>query len=113
MDQDGTEIEGERRKSHRRDQGHNPRGVFERKDDLPITTAQQAIGLVNRHGPIAAIAAFLIYFLTGVLQGVVEDTRKELREHAMVSAWYQRQTCISLATLAGTARELCEVPGGK
>lgn len=77
---------------------------------MPTTPMAIGIELVRRHGPLALIAGFLIYFLTNMLQATTEQTLKELRQHTTDSSWYQHQTCISMAVLAGTAKELCEPP---
>lgn len=87
----------------------NSRGRWERAGDRG-TMIEFALEVLRRHGPLALIAGFLIYFLAGIIQGTTTKTLEELREHARTSSWVQRQECINLAVLAGSRPELCQPP---
>lgn len=80
-----------------------------RQHDQQPTSVLEAVYLIaSKQGPTAIIAlacvALLGYLWFTTLQGMALD----LRDHVRDSGWYQRQSCISLATLAGTPKELCD-----
>lgn len=95
---------------------HNPRGRYDRTDDN-IGMWGALIAFANRHGPIALIAAFLVYFLSNILLTEVrkngqisEDTKRIISNHVSDTNWYLRQACINTSVLAGQPPAQCEPP---
>lgn len=87
----------------------NPRGRFDRRSDS-LGLWDAVLAATNKHGPIVVILAALIYFIAVGLSAKVDSIEHKLDRHGIDSNWYQRQTCISLATLAGTQTALCDPP---
>ena len=81
--------------------------AHERASD-PTTLLGAAFRVVNNQGPLALIALSVIGLLTWLYVTKLDAMGDTLRDHNATSSWYQRQSCISLAVLAGTPPSLCE-----
>jgi len=64
----------------------------------------------NKHGIVALIAVLSIAFMAWLWMTTVSSMATTLRDHSRDSSWYQRQTCINVALLAGTSPALCDPP---
>jgi len=69
-----------------------------------------AYRFANDHGPVALMAAASLAFMAWLWLTTVSSMAHTLRDHSRDSGWYQRQTCINVATLAGTSPALCDPP---
>ena len=71
---------------------------------------EAAYRFANDHGPVAAIAVASIGFMAYVWITTLSTIAADLRDHRRDSDWYQRQTCINMAIVAGTSPALCDPP---
>lgn len=87
----------------------NPRGKWERDTDA-ATPWEAAARFANDHGPVALIAVASFALLAWLLVARLDAMASMLNAHVRDTSWYQRQTCISVAVMAGTPKELCDPP---
>lgn len=80
-----------------------------RKSD-PSSIVGFAFRILNEQTPLALIAILALAFMGWLYITTLTPLAQELRDHTRESGWYQRQSCISLAQLAGTAPTLCDQP---
>lgn len=81
-----------------------------RKDDTdPASTVGLAFRILNEQTPIALIALCSLGFLAYLYITTLTAMGQTLRDHVRESGWYQRQSCISLASLAGTPTTACDL----
>lgn len=66
--------------------------------------------ILGKYGLIGAIAAFLIYNLTGKQAAALEHMGQVIQQHVDETHYMQRASCVSLAILAGTPAALCDPP---
>ena len=79
--------------------------------DQPARNAVEAASrFANDHGPVAFIAVASIAFMAYVWITTLSTIAADLRDHRRDSDWYQRQTCINMAIVAGTSPALCDPP---
>jgi len=71
---------------------------------------EAAYRFANDHGPMAVIAFALVVFMGYVWITTMSTIAADLRDHRRDSDWYQRQTCINMAIVAGTLPALCDPP---
>ena len=69
-----------------------------------------AYRFANDHGPVAVIAVASIAFMAWLWITTLSSMANALRDHSRDSGWYQRQTCINVAVIAGTSPALCDPP---
>jgi hypothetical protein len=72
-----------------------------------------AYRFATQHGPVALIAVLSIGFMAWLWMTTVSSMAATLRDHTRDSSWFQRQTCINVALLAGTSPTLCDPPGDR
>ena len=77
-------------------------------DRLPAS----AYRFAHDHGPVALIAVASIGFMAWLWMTTLSSMANALRDHSQDSGWYQRQTCINVAIIAGTSPALCDPPPG-
>jgi hypothetical protein len=93
---------------------HNEReNAGRREDDQPVGLAQSAFRFANDHGPVALIAVAAIGFMGWLWLTSLQGIAKDLSMHVRDSSWYQRQTCINMATMAGAQVALCDPPADR
>lgn len=73
----------------------------------PQTLLGAAFRYANQQTPLALITLSIIGFLCWLYVTVLQGMSLDLHDHVRDSTWYQRQSCISLAILAGTSTDLC------
>lgn len=89
-------------------QYQNPRGRYDRQDDqIPTGILQAAFVFANRHGPVALIAVAAIGFMAWLWVSTLRGMAQDLRDHVRETGWYQYQSCLNLATLAGANPATC------
>lgn len=66
--------------------------------------------ILGKYGLIGAIAAFLIWNLTGRQAAAIDRTGELIQQHVTETRYMNRASCISLAILAGTPAALCDPP---
>jgi len=69
-----------------------------------------AYRFASGHGPVALIAVLSIGFMAWLWMTTLSSMAATLRDHTRDSSWFQRQTCINVALLAGTSPALCDPP---
>ncbi len=62
------------------------------------------------YGLGGAIAVSLLYNMVAKQNGTIEHIAKELDHHVYETNYVLYQSCVNLAVLAGTSRDLCRVP---
>ena len=75
--------------------------------DKQLTAASR---FASKHGTVALIAVLSIAFMAWLWMTTVSSMATTLRDHSRDSGWYQRQTCINVAVIAGTSPALCDPP---
>ena len=73
-------------------------------------TLTAAYRFASEHGPVALIAVVAIGFMAWLWMTTLSSMANTLRDHSQDSGWYQRQTCINVAVIAGTPPALCDPP---
>lgn len=73
----------------------------------PDTVVQAVYFFAVKQGPVALIAVSALAFMAYLYLTAVVPMKDMLRDHIHDSAFYQRQSCISLAVLAGSSADLC------
>jgi hypothetical protein len=72
-----------------------------------------AYRFAHEHGPVALIALVAIGFIAWLWMTTLSSMANTLHDHSRDSGWYQRQTCVNVAVLAGTSPALCDPPQGE
>ena len=78
--------------------------------DRQPTIATAAYRFASEHGPLALIAVVSIAFMAWLWMTTLSSMATTLRDHSRDSGWFQRQTCINVAIVAGTEPALCDPP---
>jgi hypothetical protein len=74
----------------------------------PTSVVGAAYRYANSQTPLAVIALAGLLFFAWLWMTTLQTMARDLRDHVKESGWYQHQSCISLAELAGTRPELCD-----
>ncbi|HEY6211795.1 MAG TPA: hypothetical protein VIW45_05890 [Vicinamibacterales bacterium] len=70
----------------------------------------RAYRFANDHGPVALIAVAALAFMAWLWMTTLSSMAAALHDHTRDSNWFQRQTCINVAIIAGTSTALCDPP---
>lgn len=91
--------------------GDRREGADDRREGDPTTLLGGAFRFANNQTPLALIALAMVGFLAWLYVTQLSVIAKDLHDHVTSTSWYQRQSCLSLAVLAGTAPALCDPAG--
>jgi hypothetical protein len=69
-----------------------------------------AYRFAHENGPVALIAVASIGFMAWLWMTTLSSMANTLRDHTRDSSWFQRQTCVNVAIMAGTSPALCDPP---
>lgn len=83
----------------------NPREAYEREEDgMPLWAK-----ILYRYGVPSAIALGLVWLIAARLMAGVDRIEQSQHDHAVSTAFYLRQICISNAEAAGHTPAICDM----